>query len=287
MPERVQTRGWAKRRFGQHFLEGAWAAKLLQVISPQPGDAFIEIGPGRGAMTRLLAGSSRHVLAYEIDRDLVAELQRAAFPGVHVVQADFLDVTASQLKSDLAESSGGQAPAIPPRVVGNLPYNVASPILFHLVALFLDGVPIADATVMLQREVADRLAAETSTKEYGVLTVLIGHCAAVERVLQLPQGAFRPAPEVRSTVVRLRFHDPDPPVRDRVAFMRLVQAVFTRRRKTIANALLAYAPVASGALAAAALDACGIDPRRRPETLSIAELARLSDTVGPRAPAGP
>jgi 16S rRNA (adenine1518-N6/adenine1519-N6)-dimethyltransferase len=287
MADRAFAHRPAKRRFGQHFLEAPWAAKLLGVIAPAPDDTFIEIGPGRGAITRLLAASTHRVLAYEIDRDFAAAWHDEALSGLHVVQADFLDVTTARVASDLAamepELPPGGRPKTTLRVVGNLPYNVASPILFKLVALFMEGLPIQDATVMLQREVADRLLAEPETKDYGVLTVLIRHRATVERLLQLPPGAFRPAPRVRSSVVRLRFHAPEPPAVDPVVFTQLVQAIFTRRRKTIANAILAYPAAASGALGGA-LEVAGIDPRRRPETLSISELVRLADTVAERKP---
>jgi 16S rRNA (adenine1518-N6/adenine1519-N6)-dimethyltransferase len=164
------------------------------------------------------------------------------------------------------------------RVAGNLPYNVASPILFKLVELYAAGVPLSDATVMLQREVADRLVAVPGSREYGVLSILIGHQASAEIVLKLPAGAFRPPPKVLSALVRLRFHAPDPPVRDRRLFDGLVQAVFTRRRKTLANALLAFPP-AVAATPGRILDAVGIDGVRRPETLTIAEFARLADCL--------
>jgi 16S rRNA (adenine1518-N6/adenine1519-N6)-dimethyltransferase len=129
---------------------------------------------------------------------------------------------------------------------------------------------------MLQREVADRLLAQPGSREYGVLSVLIGHSTSIERLLLLPPGAFRPPPKVRSALVRLRFRGPDPPVRDTALFSALVQSVFSRRRKTLANALRAYstAPPVPPNLA---LSRAGIDGRRRPETLSIAEFARLSD----------
>jgi 16S rRNA (adenine1518-N6/adenine1519-N6)-dimethyltransferase len=149
------------------------------------------------------------------------------------------------------------------------------------------GVPIRDAHVMLQREVANRLIAAPGTGDYGVLTVLIRHAAEVSKVLSLPPGAFRPAPAVHSAVVRLRFHAPDPPVRQLELFRRLVQAVFTRRRKTLANALLAYAALETGSAAggrgrvsirpAEALARAGLDGSRRPQTLDIAEFARLAD----------
>jgi 16S rRNA (adenine1518-N6/adenine1519-N6)-dimethyltransferase len=230
------TRPVARKRFGQNFLEPAWAAKVIRAIDPQPDQTFIEIGPGRGALTRELTARARALVAYEIDRDLAAELREAAPPNLTIVEGDFLQTTPNrglrEPQADLSSSKGI-------RVAGNLPYNVASPILFKLVDLYAQGVAVVDATVMLQREVADRLLASPGTKDYGVLTVLIRHSADVTRVLALPPGAFRPAPKVHSSLVRLLFHAPDPPVRDLAVFRTLVQAVFTRRRKTLANALLA------------------------------------------------
>jgi 16S rRNA (adenine1518-N6/adenine1519-N6)-dimethyltransferase len=295
----------ARKRFGQHFLEPAWVAKVVTAIDPRPTDVFIEIGPGRGALTRPLAARANRVITYEIDRDLARDLAGSAPRNVEVVEGDFLETTDYRLPTtDYV------------RVAGNLPYNIASPILFKLVDMQTGGIPLLDATVMLQREVADRLLAAPATKDYGVLTVLIRHSADVSRVLNLPPGAFRPAPKVQSTVVRLRFHTPEPPVTSINVFRDLVQAVFTRRRKTLANALLAY-PLPSGSSSSGArhvpgtseerfaaetarmpqprafigvgarhvpgtldaLEAAGIDGRRRPETLTVAEFARLADAL--------
>jgi len=158
-------------------------------------------------------------------------------------------------------------------VAGNLPYNVASPIMFKLADLFAAGTPIVDATLMLQREVAERLGASPGTREYGVLSVLMQHVAAVELLLKLPAGAFRPPPKVLSSLVRLRFHAPSPPVADPIRFAAVVQAVFTRRRKTLSNALLAHTDAAH---AARALAVAGLDGRKRPETLSVADFVRLA-----------
>jgi 16S rRNA (adenine1518-N6/adenine1519-N6)-dimethyltransferase len=252
-----------------------WAEKLLLAIAPSPGQTFLEIGPGRGALTRMLARAADHVLAYEIDRDLVEFLRQTVEPNVHVIEGDFLEAVAGDIRRGLRSIEAEDAPL---RVAGNLPYYVASPILFKLVELAEAGLPIVDATVMLQREVAARLVAEPGTREYGVLSALIGHSARAEPLLQLPAGAFRPAPKVLSTVVRLTFHKPDPPVRSPKVFAALTQAVFTRRRKTLRNAVLAYESAPPGLLVNA-LDASGIDPQRRPETLTIAELARLADRV--------
>jgi len=280
----------ARRRFGQHFLEPSWADKLVKAIAPRPDEVFVEIGPGRGALTIPLAARCAHVIAYEIDRDLASELRARAPGNVGVVEGDFLDA-----EIDLSDAP---SPPAGPRVAGNLPYNVASPILFKLVEMYLSGVAFRDATVMLQREVADRLLAEPGTKEYGVLTVLMGHTATVTRLLNLPPGAFRPPPKVLSSVVRLRFHPPDPPVKDREVFTKLVQAVFTRRRKTLGNALQAFAPAVrvwcEGSVSAARVRVQGqshdaktgvrvaVDPGRRPETLTVAEFAGLADVFSSR-----
>lgn len=258
----------ARKRFGQHFLEPAWVAKMIGLIDPAPGDVFIEIGPGRGALTGPLAARSRAVIAFEIDRDLVRGLQATAAPNVTVVEGDFLDHHVSVF-FDRELMAANPDSAL--RVAANLPYNVASPILFKLIRLFDDGVPIKDATVMLQREVADRLLAQPGSKDYGVLTVLVRHSATAVRLMNLPPGAFRPPPQVQSSVVRLTFHPPEPPARNRGVFAALVKAVFTRRRKTIGNALEVYAPARGQPLPS------WLDPGRRPETLSIEEFVRLAD----------
>jgi 16S rRNA (adenine1518-N6/adenine1519-N6)-dimethyltransferase len=263
-----------RKRFGQHFLEPAWVVKVIRAIAPAPGDVFLEIGPGRGALTRELTSRVRAVTAVEIDRDLAAELRQSAPDNLTIVEGDFLD-------------SGwvlAHPPTQPIRAAGNLPYNVASPILFKLSALYTAGIPLIDATVMLQREVADRLIAPPGSKEYGVLSVLMRASADVDRLLVLPPGAFRPVPKVQSALVRLRFHPPNPAPGNAAHFAALVHAVFTRRRKTLANALLAFRPgdreSISGALAEA-----GIDGRRRPETLDIPELVRLADAIDRFPPA--
>ena len=263
----------ARKRFGQHFLERPWVDKILRAIEPQASETFIEIGPGRGALTRALAAAVERVVAFEIDRDLVSELREDAPPNLEIVEGDFLDLTADRLRNALTREGGAPARV---RVAGNLPYNVASPMLFKLSALYRDGIPLVDATVMLQREVADRLAALPGTREYGVLSVLVRHGADVKRLLSLPPGAFRPAPNIHSTLVRLGFHADQPPAKDKSAFERLTQAIFTRRRKTLTNALLAYPP-SSGVEVAAVLRRAALDGRRRPETLDIAELVRLAD----------
>jgi 16S rRNA (adenine1518-N6/adenine1519-N6)-dimethyltransferase len=262
-----------RRRFGQHFLEPAWVDKVIRAIDPKPDETFVEIGPGRGALTFPLAARASAVAAYEIDRDLAAMLQEEAPPNVRILASDFLSPEVDSLSLETGTTL---------RVVGNLPYNVASPILFKLIDLSAASSPrspVADATIMVQREVADRLLADSGTREYGVLSVLVHHRADVERLLNLPAGAFRPAPRVTSSLLRLRFHAPEPPVRSDEIFEDLVRSVFTRRRKTVANALGAFDRhgVSTRLPPRAALGRADLDARRRPETLTIDEFARLAD----------
>ena len=264
----ASTPGIARKRFGQHFLEPAWVVKVVRAIAPAPGDVFFEIGPGRGALTRELTARAGSVTAFEIDRDLAEALRESAPSNLTIVTGDFL-------RSDWILEN---RPADPVRVAGNLPYNVASPILFTLIDLYSAGIPLVDATVMLQREVADRLVARPGSKEYGVLSILVQLSADVDRLLALPAGAFRPAPKVQSALVRLRFHPPSPAPRSLETFVGLVKAVFTRRRKTLENALLAFRPGDRAAVSAALVRA-GIDGRRRPETLAVEELVRLADAA--------
>jgi 16S rRNA (adenine1518-N6/adenine1519-N6)-dimethyltransferase len=259
------TAPFSRKRFGQHFLEPVWVAKVIRAIDPQPDDHFVEIGPGRGALTIPLLERVQSVLAFEIDRDLAADL-RERDNRLTLVEGDFLD-TADRL----AKAGSG-----PLRVAGNLPYNVASPILFKLLELHAAGVPLVDATLMLQQEVADRLVAGPGGKEYGVLSILVQHAADVARLLALPPGAFRPPPKVRSSLVRIRFRQPHPVADNPQVFTRLVQSIFTRRRKTLANALLAF-PLSSQLSPATALDSAKIDGRRRPETLRVDELVALAN----------
>ena len=273
------SRRRARRRFGQHFLEPAWVEKLIRAIAPASKQTFLEIGPGPGALTRPLTAAAGRVVAFEIDRLLAENLRVASPPNLTVVEGDFLALSLDAVK--IAAVSEGTTL----RVAGNLPYNIASPILFRLVDLYAAGLPLTDATVMLQREVADRLLARPGSKEYGVLAVMLGHWAQADRMLSLPPGAFRPAPRVHSSVVRLRFHPGQPPAADEHVFRSMTQAVFTRRRKTLANALLAYPP--SGRLRPdEALTRAGIDGRRRPETLEISEFVRLADVLRGKSGAG-
>ena len=258
-----------RRRFAQHFLEQPWVDKLLDVMQLSAEDTFLEIGPGRGVLTRPLAARVRRVIAVEIDRDLAAALPDQVGPNVRVVQSDFLDL-------DLANALGQER--APVRVVGNLPYNVSSPVLFKLLHSADEGRFLADAIVMLQKEVADRLVARPGRSDYGVLAIQVGLLADVERLLTLPPGAFRPAPTVTSSVVRLRFRPAAAQVGSPAVFERVVRGVFLHRRKTLLNALQpVVAPTGLSALEV--LERTRLDPSRRPQTLTVTEMARLAQAV--------
>jgi 16S rRNA (adenine1518-N6/adenine1519-N6)-dimethyltransferase len=256
-----------RKRFGQHFLEPVWADKVVAAIAPEPGDVFLEIGPGSGILTLRLAPKVSRLVAIEIDRDLVATLIPKLPDNASIIAGDVLDVDLDAALPQMAR---------PIRIAGNLPYNVSSPILFRLLELE-SRRPVADATLMLQREVADRIVARPGTAEYGVLSVLVQWRATVGRLLAIPPGAFRPPPEVRSALIRLTFRSPGFDLQDPALFQRMVRSMFTQRRKTLANALASFA-TDIGTESSAVLTDAGIDPRRRPETLEVIEIARLADT---------
>jgi 16S rRNA (adenine1518-N6/adenine1519-N6)-dimethyltransferase len=256
----------ARQRFGQHFLESDWVGRVVDAIAPAPDDLFLEIGPGRGALTLALAPRVKRLVVVEIDRDLASALSARVPANVSVVAADFLQADADRLLQ----------PGQRLRVAGNLPYNISTPILFHLLALAQGGQRVSDATLMLQREVAERLASHPGTGEWGVLSACQQLRARVDVKLALPPGAFRPAPRVRSAVVRVTYQAPNPAVRSVETFEAVVRSMFTQRRKMLSNALAAYA-ASKGTDAVSALVAAGIDAQRRPETLSVAELVRLAD----------
>lgn len=263
----------ARKRFAQHFLEPAWVAKVVKAVDAQPDDDILEIGPGRAAITRPLAGQCRRLLAVDVDRDLAADLEATKPANVTVLAADVLAI---DLRSALSGWLGRPlGPDHRVRIVGNLPYNISSPILFALLDLAASTGGVGDAILMLQKEVADRLVARVGTGDYGVLTVLTGIHADVRRLLSLPPGAFRPAPQVQSAVVRLVFRPPAVDIPDMPGFVRMVRSMFTQRRKTLVNALKPFG-LERLVAPAVALAAAGIDGRRRPETLEMAEMAALS-----------
>jgi 16S rRNA (adenine1518-N6/adenine1519-N6)-dimethyltransferase len=268
--ERQRPKHRARKRFGQHFLEPAWVAKLIAALGATPADVFVEIGPGLGALTRPLADTGATIRAVEVDRDLAATLAEWAPPTVEIVGGDFLAL------DDAAILPPGDGPV---RVVGNLPYNLSSPILFRVLALARATGRVRDAVVMLQREVADRVLAAPGTGDYGPLAVMLGLFADRSRLLALPPGAFRPAPQVHSAVVRLVFRPPVEPIADVARVDRVVRTAFQQRRKTLANALKPL--LRPDANVSPALTAIGIDPTRRPETLTATEFVHLAGALIP------
>lgn len=283
----------ARKRFGQHFLERAWVDKLVALVAAQPTDTILEIGPGRGALTLPLAESGARIRAVEIDRDLAADLTATAPANVTVISGDmvalstvdlFKDAAAAskrETKTDTETGEPTQSDAVRFRIVGNLPYNVSSPILFRLLQIWRETHRLIDATLMLQREVAVRIAAGPGSGDYGPLSILTALHADVDTLLQLPPGAFRPPPKVHSSVIRLKFRPPTVDVGDYPTFERLVRTLFQQRRKTVANALKPLVPTGQ---ADAILRAADIDPRRRPETLSLDDLARLAHRLNDSRP---
>lgn len=250
----------ARKRFGQHFLsDGGIINDIVDAIAPRSDDILVEIGPGRGEMTQPLAASGALLHAIEFDRDLVAQLRTTLrdYDNVRIHEADALKFDFSTLGENL-------------RVVGNLPYNISTPLLFHLMD-FIDR--IADLHLMLQKEVVDRMAAVPGTKSFGRLTVMLGCQLQVVPLFDVPPGAFSPPPKVMSSVVALR---PLPPgtfvVVDPGKLSALLAAAFGRRRKTLRNAL-------KGIVNSEQLAAAGIDPGLRPEQIEIARWVELANSL--------
>jgi 16S rRNA (adenine1518-N6/adenine1519-N6)-dimethyltransferase len=250
----------ARKRFGQHFLHDPGVLRrIVDAIDPVPGERIVEIGPGRGALTLPLLERCGRVEAIEIDRDLATLL--VAHAGG---RGELLLHRADVLAVDFRALHGGGAKL---RVCGNLPYNISTPVLFHL----LDARDvIADMHFMLQKEVVDRMVAPPGGKSYGRLTVMLAAACGAEALFRVGRGAFQPPPAVDSTVVRLVPHTGDPfPLPDPARFARLVATAFSMRRKTLRNSL-------RGLVDAGQFAAAGIEAGRRPETLAPAEFARLA-----------
>jgi 16S rRNA (adenine1518-N6/adenine1519-N6)-dimethyltransferase len=244
----------------------------VDLVRPTPRDLVVEIGPGRGALTEALASRAGRLIALEIDGDLVVTLQArfAAAPHVEIRQADARRFDATGFRALVPAPDGRLI------VVGNLPYSVGKPILAALVDA---GPAIDEMALMLQKEVAERVAAPPGGKTYGALSVLTQVSASVELAFSVPPGAFSPPPQVDSAVIRLVPHrEPPVPIADPSRFGAVVRAAFGQRRKSLANALAAGLAVPADRARRLA-QAAGIDPGRRAESLSLAEFARLASTT--------
>ena len=265
--------GHPRKRFAQHFLhDQSVIRRIVDAIAPRPGELVVEIGPGRGALTFPLLARGCELHAVEIDRDLAARLRTQAprHPNLTVHEGDALDFDLDRIAP----------PSRRLRVTGNLPSNLSTSLVFRLLA----SLPrIADMHLMLQKEVVDRMVSPPGTREYGRLSVMVQLECEVERVIRVGPGAFHPAPRVESAVARLR---PRPhAVLDRASRYRLeaiVRSCFSRRRKTLRNAL-------RGLCDEQVIAASGLDPQTRPEMLAIEDfvgLARASLDRERNTPAG-
>jgi 16S rRNA (adenine1518-N6/adenine1519-N6)-dimethyltransferase len=254
-----------KKSLGQHFLsDPAMIDKIVRAIDPRPGQRLVEIGPGAGAITRPLLRRHGALTVIEFDRDLIEPLTALGAElgaELSIIHADVLGVDFSALAEE------GQKI----RLVGNLPYNISSPILFHALD-HLDA--ISDMVFMLQKEVVDRMAAAPGSKVYGRLSVMLQARCRVTPLLKVPPGCFRPPPKVDSAVVQLLPRDPaELGLHQPRQFEQIVRAAFAQRRKTLRNALSA---LCSGER----LQELGIDPGARAETVAVADYVRLANALG-------
>lgn len=251
-----------RKRFGQNFLVDACViAAIIDAIHPSRDDRIVEIGPGLGALTRPLLAAVEQMHAIEIDRDLAAALKREFAPRLTVHTADVLGFDFATLGNAL-------------RVVGNLPYNISTPLLFQLARY---AAQLRDIHVMLQKEIVARMVASPSDSAYGRLSVMLQYRFELEKLIDVPAAAFDPAPKVASAVVRLAPLRP-PPVaaRDEAWFARIVRAAFSQRRKTLRNSLSAF-------LAEPDWRALAVAPTARAQELSVAQFVAIADHVSARA----
>jgi len=265
----MQTRHFPRRRFGQHFLHDPHVVRrILDAVDPRPGERVVEIGPGLGVLTDPLLARVGTLDAVELDRDLAARLaaRHAATPALRVHAGD-------ALRFEFRSLAG---PGERLRVVGNLPYNVSTPLIFHLLGA---REAIDDMHFMLQREIVERIVAPPGSPGYGRLSVMVRIACEARKLFTVAAGAFRPPPRVTSAFLRLRVHrDPPVPVTDVPAFERVVTAAFGQRRKTLRNAL-------GTLLTADRIRGAGIDPGARPQDLDLADFAALAGQLaGAAAP---
>ena len=257
----------ARKRFGQNFLhDPGIIGRIVKAVMPRPDQTLIEIGPGQGAITAPLLDTASKLTAIEIDRDLAAMLRTrfAHYPGFRLIERDVLKVNFADL---------GDGHAVAPaslRILGNLPYNISTPLLFHL----LDYRElISDMVFMLQLEVVDRLAAMPGHPDYGRLSVMMQYHCKVEKLFTVPAGAFRPQPKVESAIVKLAPWRPLPhPARNPDTLSRVVRTAFSQRRKTLRNTLKTLLPPDQ-------LDVLGLDLKLRPENVGLRDYVRISDLV--------
>ena len=270
----------AKKSLGQNFLTDHHVARrIIDVVSPLPTDLIVEIGPGTGALTRMLVERSGYVTAVEIDERLVSDLGRSIkADNFSIVAADALCVDWTELiakaQSQLPEVPSDKDRANRARIVANLPYYISTPIIERLLSL---GSTLFDMTLMLQKEVADRITSGPG-KDYGYLSVMVQYHCIASKLFEVPPAAFTPAPKVQSAIIKLTVRErPAVQVKDKAKFFALVSASFAQRRKTILNNLKAASRILEFSRPLeSALEAASVAPQRRAETLSLEEFAALS-----------
>jgi len=257
-----------RKRFGQNFLhDPGIIQRIVQVIDPEPEDNLVEIGPGQGAITQLLLQKVRRMHAVELDRDLVGPLAALCAP-----LGELLIHNTDALKFDFTQLA---EPGRPLRVVGNLPYNISTPLLFHLLD---QSAQIQDMHFMLQKEVVERMAASHGSKTYGRLSVMLQARAQVTPLFNIGPGAFSPPPKVDSAFVRLQpWQSPPYQIDDWAIFSQTVSHAFSQRRKTLRNSLKMI-------LSAADIEAAGIDPGTRVEQLSVMDFVTLANVAAAAPP---
>lgn len=249
----------AKKRFGQNFLHDPYVIeRILRAINPQPQETIVEIGPGLGALTVPLLERVQTLDVVELDRDVIPHLLQACgqAPGLRITQADALSIDYARFAPP-----GGKL-----RLIGNLPYNISTPLLFHLLA---QAAVVADMHFMLQKEVVERMCADAGENAYGRLSVALAARCRVDHLFNVGAGAFRPAPQVESAIVRIVPRAPDFEIADWARFDAIVTAAFSQRRKTLSNALKPL-------MDADRIRAAGIDPTLRAERLHARDFAKLA-----------
>ena len=274
----------AKKSLGQNFLtDRRVAAQIIDSVSPSKNDVIIEIGPGKGALTALLCKRSGHLVAVEIDARLAEGLRRSLkAENLTIITADALSLNWAELiessKAKVNAQLQGEEDRGRVRIVANLPYYISTPIIEKLLSC---AELLFDMTLMLQKEVADRIAAEPGGKEYGYLSVMVQYYCVATKLFEVPPSAFTPEPKVDSAVIRLRVREqPAVKVADERRFFSLVRACFAQRRKTILNNLkVAAASQAFVRDVQLALEAASVASQRRAETLSLAEFAGLFEAL--------
>lgn len=271
-----------RKRFGQNFLHDAGViGQIVDAIAPNPDDLLLEIGPGMGALTEPLLDSVKRLTVVELDTDLADSLRirigANSHTGLTIVRANALQVDYRALYRDMAAAAGLEPTKQDKklRVVGNLPYNISTPLLFYLIG-FADVID--DMHFMLQKEVVERITAAPDSAEYGRLSVMIQYYCDTEYLLTVPNGAFRPAPKVTSAVFRLRPYRDKPLVaRDEALFAHVVREAFNHRRKSLRAIFKKPANLPS--VSEAQLEQIGLAPMARPENLSVADFVQLSDAI--------